>query len=150
MIVELLSDSTEAVDRGEKMDIYAKINVQEYYLFDPWSKVFEGYRLLPGTQIWQRMEPDDQGWLACEQLGLRVGMIFGTYRDEPTEGLRWIDASGNALPTGEELAQQERRETERQRRQVQRQKVRAEQQEARADTLQAELEELKRKLEAMG
>ena len=37
VIVEVISDSTEAYDRGEKMDIYQKVGVSEYWLID-WRK----------------------------------------------------------------------------------------------------------------
>ena len=38
VIIELLSESTEKVDRGEKMRIYARtLHVAEYFLFDPFS-----------------------------------------------------------------------------------------------------------------
>ena len=34
------------VDRGEKMRIYSRLwKTPEYYLYDPWSHEFEGYRL---------------------------------------------------------------------------------------------------------
>jgi hypothetical protein len=39
----LLSATTEKVDRGDKMRIYARLlKVGEYFLFDPFSGVFEG------------------------------------------------------------------------------------------------------------
>lgn len=46
-VAEILSDSTESTDRGEKMDVYAKVGVQEYWLIDwrvPGGKV-ERYML---------------------------------------------------------------------------------------------------------
>lgn len=33
-IAEVLSDSTEKTDRGEKMDVYSTVGVQEYWLID--------------------------------------------------------------------------------------------------------------------
>lgn len=37
MIMEVISESTECYDRGEKMDIYQKVGVSEYWLVD-WRK----------------------------------------------------------------------------------------------------------------
>jgi Uma2 family endonuclease len=38
VVIEIISESTEAQDRGAKMDIYAKLlRVSEYYLFDPFD-----------------------------------------------------------------------------------------------------------------
>ncbi len=33
-VAEVLSDSTEETDRGEKMEAYAKVGIQEYWLID--------------------------------------------------------------------------------------------------------------------
>ncbi len=42
VVIELLSPSTEAVDRGEKMRVYSKLlRVTHYYLFDPMSQLAE-------------------------------------------------------------------------------------------------------------
>lgn len=37
LVMEVLSDSTESCDRNEKMDIYCKIGVSEYWIVD-WRK----------------------------------------------------------------------------------------------------------------
>lgn len=37
MVMEVLSDSTESYDRGEKMNIYQRVGVSEYWLAD-WRK----------------------------------------------------------------------------------------------------------------
>lgn len=37
MIMEVLSDSTESYDRNEKMDIYKRVGVSEYWIVD-WRK----------------------------------------------------------------------------------------------------------------
>lgn len=51
VVIELLSESTEAVDRGEKMRVYAKLlHVSEYYLFDPFSGALEAYTLDQATR----------------------------------------------------------------------------------------------------
>jgi Uma2 family endonuclease len=45
-IAEVLSDSTEANDRGVKFDDYAAHGVREYWLIDPESRVVEQYDLM--------------------------------------------------------------------------------------------------------
>lgn len=37
MVMEVISESTESYDRGEKMDIYQKVGISEYWLVD-WRK----------------------------------------------------------------------------------------------------------------
>lgn len=44
-VLEVLSPSTEAVDRGEKMPIYAAHDVTHVWLVDPTEKLLEVYRL---------------------------------------------------------------------------------------------------------
>lgn len=44
-IVEVLADSTENIDRNEKMDLYCKIGVEEYWLIDWRKREIERYLL---------------------------------------------------------------------------------------------------------
>lgn len=44
-IAEVLSDSTEKVDRGIKMDLYCKIGVEEYWIIDWRKRTIERYLL---------------------------------------------------------------------------------------------------------
>ncbi|MEM7532132.1 MAG: Uma2 family endonuclease [Chloroflexota bacterium] len=48
LIVEILSPSTEATDRGIKFDDYAAHGVEEYWLVDPENRIVEQYRLESG------------------------------------------------------------------------------------------------------
>jgi Uma2 family endonuclease len=45
LVVEILSESTEAIDRGVKFEDYAAHGVSEYWLVDPRAEVIEQYRL---------------------------------------------------------------------------------------------------------
>jgi Uma2 family endonuclease len=105
VVIELLSPSTEHVDRGEKMRIYARVlHVSRYYLYDPLTAVLEGYALDPATREYVRMTPEANGDLPCDTLGLRVGVRQGRYQGVETAWLRWLDAEGRPLPTDEEAA----------------------------------------------
>ncbi len=46
-IMEVLSDATESFDRGEKMELYRKVEVAEYWLVDWKKKKVEIYVLCP-------------------------------------------------------------------------------------------------------
>jgi Uma2 family endonuclease len=108
VVIELLSPTTEDVDRGEKMRIYAKLlHVHHYYLFDPLTGVLEGYTLDTTTSTYNPMTPLPDGDLPCPRLGLRLGVRHGAYEGIATDWLRWIDPCGRVLPTGEELAKEE-------------------------------------------
>lgn len=73
IIVELLSESTSQVDRGAKKEIYQDIfRTPDYFWFDPDSLEFAGFHLLDGT--YEALQPNEQGWLWSQQLGLFLGV----------------------------------------------------------------------------
>lgn len=49
LVVEVLSESTEAIDRGVKFDDYAAHGVAEYWIVDPESEAIEQYLLREGA-----------------------------------------------------------------------------------------------------
>jgi hypothetical protein len=73
-------------------------------------------------------------WL--ESVGLALRLWEGEYEGWQGTWLRWCDEMGNVLPTGKELAEQE--------------KYRAEQEKHRADTAEAKLAAMTEKLRALG
>jgi Uma2 family endonuclease len=76
VVIELLSDRTRHIDRGEKMRIYSRLwKTPEYYLYDPWSYELTGYRL-DAQGKYQRIKPNQRGDLACQWLGLGLGIHF--------------------------------------------------------------------------
>src|SRR5688572_30155818 len=106
VVIEILSESTKAIDRGEKMHIYAKqLKVSEYFLWDPDTGEFEGYALDPRKGAYRRIKPDLNGDLPCRKLGLRLGVRVGSYTGVEAHWLRWLDADGRVLPTEEEVAE---------------------------------------------
>ena len=140
VVIELLSDKTEHVDRGEKMRLYGPIlKVGEYFLFDPFSGVLEGYELdvLHGRYVPKR--PDADGRLRCEQLGLSLGKVRSTLYAVDTSWLRWLDADGNVLdlPSERANAEAERANAEAERANAEAERANAEAQ--RAEQLAAEL-----------
>ena len=108
VVIELTSPSTEHVDRGEKMRIYAQLlRVSNYYLFDPLTGVLEGYQLDPVTRRYVPLAPGPGGDLTCPVLGLSLGVRRGLYQGVETDWLRWIDSEGRVLPSDEEAAREE-------------------------------------------
>jgi Uma2 family endonuclease len=126
VIVEILSDSTASVDRGEKKQIYQDIfRTPNYFWFDPESHVLEGFRLVEGQ--YQAIAANEQGWLWSQELGLYLG-VYG-------QQLRYFTEAGDLVLTPEEAAilAQQQLEQERQKREAAEQKLLA---------LQARLEAL--------
>ncbi len=97
VIVEILSKSTAKVDREEKKQIYQDIfRTPDYFWFDPETLEFQGFTLISG--VYQPIEPNEQGWLWSEQLGLYLGI----YEDK----LRYFTPERELVPTPEEAARQ--------------------------------------------
>lgn len=129
VIIELLSDSTREVDKGEKKILYARVfHTAEYYLYDPISQEFIGYHLR-GSQ-YEEVKPDDEGKIASPMTGL-----FLTVRNN---WLRWLTAEGKLLLSPIELWEQERQRASQL-------AQRADQAEQRADQAERLLEEYRRR-----
>ncbi|NCR54102.1 MAG: Uma2 family endonuclease [Microcystis aeruginosa L211-07] len=111
VIIEILSDSTAKTDREEKKEIYQNtFRTPDYFWFDPYSLEFEGYTLIRGK--YQPIEPNQQGWLWSEELGLYLGI----YADK----LRYFSPRGQLIPTPEEAAllEKQAKESERQQKEL--------------------------------
>ena len=132
-IIELMSPSTAEIDRGEKKRIYEEIfRTSDYFVFDPFKgEGLQGWHLDLGTG-YQELEPNEQGWLWCQSLGLWVGTWEGVIEDKRATWLRFYDSEGNLVLLPEE-AERQRADVEQQRAEVERQ---------RAQRLAARLKEL--------
>jgi Uma2 family endonuclease len=113
VIVELLSPSTERIDRTVKKDLYARVfRTPEYYLHDVYNAAFEGFHLV--GDVYQPLVPNAHGRLRSEQLGLEFGLWHGTLMDQEATWLRLFYPDGRLVPTPAEAGYR-RAEAERQR-----------------------------------
>jgi len=95
-ILEILSDSTANTDRELKKQIYQDtFRTPDYFWFDPYSLEFAGFHLVDGK--YQPLEPNNQGYLWSQQLGLYLGIYDGL--------LRYFSPQGKLVPTPEEVAE---------------------------------------------
>ncbi len=134
VIVEILSESTAKVDRGEKKQIYQDIfRLPDYFWFDPETLEFEGFTLV--SSQYQSIQPTEQGWRWSEQLGLYLGIH--------EEKLRYYTPEGELVPTPEEAAILEKQQKE-----LAQQQLDAERQQK--ELAQQQLEQLKAQLRALG
>jgi Uma2 family endonuclease len=77
--LEVTSKKTRRQDLGPKKELYAQLGVAEYLLYDPLGEWLEpalqGFRLVEGRYLpW---EPDENGSLVSEQLGIRFRLEGG-------------------------------------------------------------------------
>jgi Uma2 family endonuclease len=124
VIIELLSDSTREIDKGEKKTLYERVfHTAEYYLYDPFSQEFIGYHL-HGAH-YQVVEPDAHGKIFSPVTGLYL-----VVRDQ---WLRWMTPEGEVLPAPMELVERERQRAEQERQRAEQEHQRAEQERQRAE-----------------
>jgi len=103
VIIELLSDSTRSVDKGEKKALHERVFcTAEYYLYDPFSQEFIGYHL-QGVH-YAEVKSDIEGKIFSPVTGL-----FLAVREE---WLRWFTPEGEIIPTPQESAEHEHQRAE--------------------------------------
>jgi Uma2 family endonuclease len=134
-VVEIVSNR-EGGETDRKRTRYAQLGIGYYIIFDP-------QRLL-GDERLRCNELRGRTYMPCEgellrDVGLGARLWEGEYEGVQAVWLRWCDQDGNLIPTGAELAAQERAraEAERQRAEAERQRAEAERQ--RAERLAARL-----------
>jgi Uma2 family endonuclease len=95
--LEVTSKKTRRQDLGPKKELYERLHIAEYFLYDPlgeWLKPpLQGFRLVDG--VYHPVQPDEIGALASEQLGI-------TFRLEGGELHLFNTATGERLQTAAE------------------------------------------------
>ncbi len=115
VVIETTSKKTKKRDLKEKPLIYARIGVQEYFLFDPTSDYLDpslqGNRLVDG--LYQSITPEDVGGVVSQELGLRLQIV-----DEELQFFR-VDTGARLLDDAEAYEREaEGRQCEAERRRV--------------------------------
>ncbi len=102
VIIEVTSAKTRKVDTGTKPQLYARMRVPEYFLFDPTQDYLDpplqGYRLV--GQRHERIAPEADGAFSSEQLALRLRM-------EERHLMLYRQDTGQRLLTADEALQAE-------------------------------------------
>lgn len=95
VIVEVLSNSTESIDRGFKKQTYQDVfRTPDYFWFHPETLELSGFHLVDGH--YEPLSPDASGRLWSAQLALFLGVEQGQ--------LRFFTREGELVPAGKELA----------------------------------------------
>lgn len=147
VVIELLSESTAEQDKTEKKRIYQEqLRVPEYFWYNPFNpEDWAGFALRDG--VYQPLVREaDQGFVS-QQLGLRLILWQGPYRDLEIVWLRWATLDGEVLPTDKELSRRAQREADRVKQEANRVKQEAEQKVSEAER---RAEQLAARLRAMG
>jgi Uma2 family endonuclease len=134
VIVEILSSSTTAVDKGLKKQIYQDtFRTPDYFWFDPVTMELQGFHLVDGKYQEIRLTTDGRLW--SQQLELYLGVYEGK--------LRFFTTENELILSSEELAQQERLRAEQA-------EERAKQSEERAKRAEQEIARLREALRTQG
>ena len=83
-VMEILSRETKRKDRVEKLNLYARVGIPEYMIFDPDALSLRGYHLV--KNIYQEMAETD-GYCFSKILGLQVRVDGDKIRFSVPEGL---------------------------------------------------------------
>jgi Uma2 family endonuclease len=133
LIIELLSDSTAAIDRELKLGIYQdRFRTPEYFWFSPDTLEFKGFKLVDGE--YQEITPDERGWRWSQVMGLYLGVEAGK--------LRYFTAEGEKILSPEEAEIEETRRAKQALRLLEEERRRAEQMAAKLRELGIDPEEL--------
>jgi Uma2 family endonuclease len=146
LVIEIVSKTVRGEDT-EKKDIYARMRVGYYVIFDPndylMPDVLTVYR-------WNDFRYERQATPDFPALGLGLTLWEGEYEGKRDRWLRWVDAAGNLIPTGKERGDQEQARAEQERARAEQERARAEQEHARAEREHARAERLAEMLRQLG
>lgn len=114
VIIELMSPSTAATDKGKKKTLYEQtFKTGHYFIYDPFApKSLQGWKL-GASWRYEKIQADERGWLWCDSLGLWLGTWSGTILRESATWLRFYDEAGNLVKLSFELAEEERERADR-------------------------------------
>ena len=133
LIIELLSDSTEDIDREIKLKLYQnRFRTPEYFWFSPYTLEFAGWKLVDGK--YQKIEPNEKGWRWSAVLELYLGV--------EDDDLSYFTPEGEKVASPQEDAFQEMRRAKQERQRAEQERRRADQEMLRAERLAKKLREL--------
>ncbi|MBI4616188.1 MAG: Uma2 family endonuclease [Planctomycetes bacterium] len=145
LIVELLSESTKREDLGPKKDLYERtFRTLEYLCYDPKKDELLGWRLVEGE--YRPIEPDDQGRLWSQALGVLLGRWKGRFQGQERVWIRLYDEDGNLVKNGNERAEVARQRADEEKQRADKEKQRADEEKQRADAAVAEVERLREQM----
>ncbi len=133
VIVELLSNSTQKVDKTTKKELYQDtFRTPEYFWFHPETLEFQGFRLM--SSKYQPIKATQEGWLWSEQLELFLGVSDSK--------LRYFTQDKQLVVTPEERAMVAQQQVEAAQQQVKEERKQKEIAQQRVEALLAKLKDL--------
>jgi Uma2 family endonuclease len=151
-IIEITSDETWREDLHTKRDLYARLGIPEYFLFDPLGDCLDpplqGFRLEGRRYV--PLVPDAEGALGSAILGLRLrpeGIMLRLIDARTNEPILTADEVRERMEQATAQAERERRRAELEERRARREKQKAERQKQKAEQEKQRAERQKQKAE---
>jgi hypothetical protein len=161
LVVQLLAQSPEDVDRQRRMQVMSKIGksslkpeMLERDLDGRYYVVFDRYE----NQLWVFEQGDEcyqplmltaaRFWF--EELQLGLGVWSGRYEGAEGQWLRWYDAAGHWIPTAVEARRSAEQQARQERDRANEAQLRADEAQLRADEAQLRADRLAQQLRELG
>jgi len=146
LVLEIVSNRV-GNELTDKLRTYAQMRVGYYVVYDPAQQLGEQtLRIYELRGLHYTEQPDR--WL--EQINLGLTLWQGAFEGRQETWLRWCDAQGNLLLTGDEKAEQERQRAEQECQRAEQERQRAEQECQRAEQERQRADRLAELLKAQG
>ena len=110
-----------------------------YGIFHPKTKTLDLFRLVDGRYESQPTDENKRFWIV--EMNLFLGTWDGKRSQVSTTWLRWWDQSGNLLPWGKEIIEQERQRAEQESQRAEQECQRAERESQRAEQAESRLQQ---------
>jgi hypothetical protein len=136
--IEVVSNR-KGEELGRKRDLYARIGIAYYVVFDP-ARHLSNKTLYLFERRGTGYTEIRKSWLPV--LGLGLTLWEGEYEGKRETWLRWTDKEGHLLLTGAEATAEQRQLAEEARHDAHQERQRAEQERQRAERLAAQLRTL--------
>lgn len=131
VVLEIVSNRVGG-ELTSKLQTYAQMRVGYYIVYDPATQLGEQPLYLYELRGWHYVEQSEL-WL--EPMGIGLTLWQGEFEGRQDTWLRWYDAQGHILLTGDEKAEQEHQRAEQERQRAEQERQRAEQERQRAERL---------------
>ena len=115
------------------------LQVPLYGIFHPKTKTLDLFRLVDGRYESQPTDENKRFWIV--EMNLFLGTWDGKRSKVSTTWLRWWDQSGNLLPWGKEIIEQERQRAEQESQRAEQECQRAERESQRAEQAESRLQQ---------
>lgn len=138
IVIEIVSNK-KGGENDTKLAEYARLGASFYAVFDP-QCLIQSEQLLVYERHGEKFVRKGDAQFGDTGLGLVIWE--GVFEGSKGRWLRWCDATGAVIPTGDERAKQEQQVAEQERQLAEQERQRADQEQARAERLVAQLRAL--------